>query len=75
MLFVLLYVVLIVRVPFPFSVWGRNRNSIVLVPEHCLSSTFHDRIELIKNGIYFAIAVPDNNRDLHVIFIVLIKWN
>ena len=28
--------VLVVRVPFPFSVWGRVWNSIVTVPDHCL---------------------------------------
>ena len=32
----LLCVVLIVNVPFPFGVWGRMWNSIVLVPNHCL---------------------------------------
>ena len=28
--------VLVVRVPFPFGVWGRVWNSIVSVPDHCL---------------------------------------
>ena len=28
--------VLVVRVPFPFGVWGRMWNSIVSVPDHCL---------------------------------------
>ena len=28
--------VLIVRVPFPFGVWGRMWNWIVSVPDHCL---------------------------------------
>ena len=28
--------VLVVRVPFPFGVWGRVWNSFVLVPDHCL---------------------------------------
>ena len=27
--------VLVVRVPFPFGVWGRMWNSIVPVPDHC----------------------------------------
>ena len=27
--------VLVVRVPFPFGVWGRMWNSIVSVPDHC----------------------------------------
>ena len=28
--------VLVVCVPFPFDVWGRMWNSIVLVPDRCL---------------------------------------
>ena len=28
--------VLVVRVPFPFGVWGRMWNSIASVPDHCL---------------------------------------
>ena len=28
--------VLVVCVPFPFGVWGRMWNLIVLVPDHCL---------------------------------------
>ena len=28
--------ILVVRVPFPFGVWGRMWNSIVSVPDHCL---------------------------------------
>ena len=28
--------VLVVRVPFPFGVWGRMWNSILAVPDHCL---------------------------------------
>ena len=28
-------VVLVVRVPFPFDVWGRVWNSVVSVPDHC----------------------------------------
>ena len=33
---VLPYVVLIVSVPFPFSVWGTLWNLIVSIPDHCL---------------------------------------
>ena len=33
---VFLYAVLIVCVPFPYGVWGRKKNSIVSVPDHCL---------------------------------------
>ena len=33
---VLLYAVLISRVPFPYGVWGRKWNSIVSVSDHCL---------------------------------------
>ena len=36
---VLLYTVLIVCVPFPVGVWGRMWNSIVSVPDDCVSST------------------------------------
>ena len=28
--------VLVIRVPFPFGVWGKVWNSIVSVPDHCL---------------------------------------
>ena len=28
--------ILVVRVPFPFGVWGRMWNSVVSVPDHCL---------------------------------------
>ena len=28
--------VFVVRVPFPFGVWGRMWNLIVSVPDHCL---------------------------------------
>ena len=35
--------ILVVRVPFPFGVWGRMWNSIVSVPDHCLLSTLHIR--------------------------------
>ena len=30
---------LVVRVPFPFDVWGRMWDSIVSVADHCLLST------------------------------------
>ena len=32
--------VLVVRVPFPFGVWGRIWNSIVSVPDHCVFINF-----------------------------------
>ena len=35
-LFFIFRAVLVVRVPFPFGVWGRMWNSIVSVPDHCL---------------------------------------
>ena len=28
--------ILVIRVPFPFGVWGRVSNSVVSVPDHCL---------------------------------------
>ena len=34
---VLLHTVLIICVPFPFGVWDMTWNSIVSVPDHCLS--------------------------------------
>ena len=43
---VLLYAILIVCVPFPYGVWGRRWNFIVLVPDHCLFpiSTFQETL-------------------------------
>ena len=32
--------VLVVRIPFPFGVWSRLWNSIVLVSDHCLFIVF-----------------------------------
>ena len=39
-LLVIFSAVLVVRVPFPFGVWGRLWNSIVSVPDHCPLTTF-----------------------------------
>ena len=36
--------VLVVRVLFPFGVWGRMWNSIVSVPDHCLFIDFGDSL-------------------------------
>ena len=33
--------VFVVRVPFPFGIWGRVWNSIVSVPDHCLLSSLN----------------------------------
>ena len=38
--------VLVVRVPFPFGVWGRVWNSILSVPDHCLFIYFEQFYKL-----------------------------
>ena len=45
--------VFVVRVPFPFDVWGRVWNSIVSVPDHCLF-IFFDRM---RNSIVSVILI------------------
>ena len=52
--------VLVVRVPFPFGVWGRVWNSIVSIPDHChfiyllsLVQQSSGTLADLSSGLYF----------------------
>ena len=52
--------VLVVRVPFPFGVWGRVWNSIVPVPDHCLFILFQLHKNCCGGCGYCRLGRPDN---------------
>ena len=49
--------ILVVRVPFPFGVWGRMWNSIVSIPDHCLY--IYLRVPFISNNGLLVRAITD----------------